>query len=104
MRHPHSLSERRHNRATIMARRRQILRLFHRHDDPFRVQDNGAWNKCAKFNLCCSCGACRNPKTRNHRNLLKTAVRDNIRSWDGDLSPCSFPTASGARRDRRLPW
>lgn len=102
MRHPHSRAERRHNRVTTMARRRQTLRLFYNHNDPFGVEDNLLWNQCSKHNLCCSCGMCRPPKTRTRRNLLKMAVDDNLRSWEGDLEGNCFARASALRRHQRL--
>ena len=59
MRHPRSLAERRHNRVTVMARRRKIIVSWYDPNDTSKPQDNLSWNKCAKWNLRCSCYLCR---------------------------------------------
>ena len=48
MRHPRSLAERRHNRVTVMARRRKIIVSWYNRNDTSKPQDNLSWNKCAK--------------------------------------------------------
>jgi len=88
MRHPYSLHSRRHNRATIMDRRRkQLLTLFYTYrsgeDDP---KDNTFWHYCDKANLNCGSKLCHYRKyfkeKRKRRRALDAAVVDNIKSFD----------------------
>ncbi len=88
MHHPRSSAERRHNRAVIMCRRREIIRLWYSSFDLSRgdlPEDNSAWNRCAKWNLNCGSAMCHSGKyfseRRQRREQLKHDVFDNLRSW-----------------------
>jgi len=88
MHHPRSSAERRHNRAVIMCRRREIIRLWYSSFDLSRgdlPEDNSAWNRCAKWNLDCTCRLCKYSRhsfeRRKRREQLKHDVFDNLRSW-----------------------
>jgi len=88
MRHPYSLHSRRHNRTTIMDRRRkQLLTLFYRfrysEDDP---KDAPFRHSCDKAKLNCGSKLCHAVKyfkeKRKRRRALDAAVVDNIQSFD----------------------
>ena len=111
MRHPYSRSERRHNRATIMARRRSKILWWlwagepgelpsvHARLDP---QCNDWWYQCDKHNLCCSCGLCRWPMftTRVRREDLKRGIPDNIRAWEFEFGVNHEPFTASSTTDR----
>jgi len=85
MRHPRTLAERRHNRQTIIARRRRTIFIwytFHPNELPER---NSAWFRCAKWNLNCGCKLCHSEKynsaRRKRREQLRRDIGDNLVSW-----------------------
>ena len=90
MRHPRSLAERRHNRVTVMGRRRNvILRWYHSNHKP---EDHPAWNRCAKWNLNCSCCLCHWDKRfssfrRQRRHQLRRDIAENLAGWSNNSSP-----------------
>lgn len=70
-------AERRHRRSRIVARRWRVLSRFH--DAP----PLGPWwsvgpGRFDKYNGCCSCGLCRDPKYRDSRATTALAVRREI--------------------------
>jgi hypothetical protein len=84
MRHPRSLSEGRHNRWTIIARRRHTILTFFT-VDPNNPEDNRAWFRCAKWNLNCGCRLCHCDKydssRRKRRDQLRKDIGENLVSW-----------------------
>lgn len=91
MRHPRSRAERRHNRVTIMARRRKIIRRWYSPNDIRRGskrEENRAWYWCAKWNLKCTCRLCRMWKSLDPRPPREPQctldIIDNLRAWDLD--------------------
>lgn len=90
MRHPRSLAERRHNRVTVMARRRKIICRWYDSNDlrkSWKPEESSAWYLCDKWNLNCTCRVCRFLKSlesRLPRQQLKRDIIDNIRAWDNN--------------------
>ena len=90
MRHPRSLAERRHNRVTVMARRRKIIVSWYNRNDTSKPQDNLSWNKCAKWNLRCSCYRChrKDPSfPSQRRRQLRRDIAENLAGWSNNSSP-----------------
>jgi hypothetical protein len=86
MRHPRSIAERRHNRVTVMARRRKVILRWYHPNDRFKPQDNSAWNSCDKWNLNCSCCLCHWDKRfssfrRQRRRQLRRDIAENVAGW-----------------------
>jgi hypothetical protein len=85
MRHPRSIAERRQNRRTIMARRREIIRNWYAPDGNTKPEDNRAWTLCNKWNLNCGCMLCHLEKyysaRRQRRNRLKKDILDSLAAW-----------------------
>lgn len=85
MRHPRSIAERRHNRLTIMARRRRTILRWYEPDSTLKPEDNPAWFRCDKWNLNCGSMLCHADKyfsaRRQRRDELKRNISDNCASW-----------------------
>jgi hypothetical protein len=87
MHHPRSRAERRRTRAIFVARRRNILSLSYdpKHPDELKPEDNGAWNRCSKWNLSCNCWLCLAARHRVNRRVrrdqLKRDVVNNLDEW-----------------------
>ena len=65
-------------RVTVMARRRKIIVSWYNPNDTSKPQDNLSWNKCAKWNLRCSCYCCRRKDPsfpRQRRRQLQRNIR-----------------------------
>ena len=84
MRHPRCIAERRHNRVTVMARRRKvILRWFPPHDN-YKPENTSAWRRCGKWNLACGCYLCSRQDSsfrRQRRRQFKRDIAENISEW-----------------------
>lgn len=85
MRHPRSLAERRHNRRTVMVRRRKAIVRWYIPNNRFRPEDNPAWYRCDKSNLNCGYMLCHAGKyfsaRRRRREQLKCDIAENLASW-----------------------
>ena len=85
MRHPRSIAERRHNRRTIVMRRRKTILRWYLPESRLRPEDNSAWYRCDKSNLNCGYMLCHSGKyfsaRRQRRDQLKRDIAENLAGW-----------------------
>ena len=81
MRHPRSIAERRHNRCTVMARRRKTILNWYTPNSKIKAEDNSAWHRCDKSNLNCGYMLCHSGKyfsaRRQRRDQLQRDIAEN---------------------------
>ena len=83
MRHPRCIAERRHNRLTVMARRRKVILRWFPHQENHKPE-NSAWRRCGNWNLACGCYLCSRQDSsfrRQRRRQFKRDVADNVSEW-----------------------
>ena len=87
MRHPRSMAQRRHNRRTVIVRRRRTILHWYSPDSQFRPEDNSAWHRCDKSNLNCGSMLCHSGKyfsaRRQRRDQLKRDIAEDLANWRG---------------------
>ena len=90
MRHPRSMAQRRHNRRTVIVRRRRTILHWYSPDSQFRPEDNSAWHRCDKSNLNCGSMLCHAGKyfsaRRQRRDQLKRDIAEDLANWQGFLA------------------
>jgi len=90
MRHPRSMAQRRHNRRTVIVRRRRTILHWYSPDSQFRPEDNSAWHRCNKSNLNCGSVLCHAGKyfsaRRQRRDQLKRDIAEDLANWQGFLA------------------
>ena len=90
MRHPRSMAQRRHNRRTVIVRRRRTILHWYSPDSQFRPEDNSAWHRCNKSNLNCGSMLCHAGKyfsaRRQRRDQLKRDIAEDLANWQGFLA------------------